>query len=59
MYCHCTALYCTALYCTQAKSTAAAKELLPWWTSMHDDGLVQGVLLHGYGNWVAMCEVSE
>lgn len=50
-------LYCCTV--PQAKSTAAAKELLPWWKSVHDYALVQGVLLHGYGNWTAMCEVSE
>lgn len=41
----------------QAKCGAAAKELPPWWKSLHDQALVQGVIKHGYGNWVAMCEV--
>jgi hypothetical protein len=44
---------------TQAKSTAAAKELPPWWTSAHDGALVEGVVRHGYGNWTAMCEVGQ
>jgi hypothetical protein len=41
----------------QAKSTAAAKELPPWWTSVHDAALVKAVLKHGFGNWTAMFEV--